>query len=259
VTRPSWLGLPLAASALGHVALGWQLHAAPLAPAELATDRLVVRTLELPPPEPRPREAEPPKPEPPKPEPPKPEPPKREPPKRRARATPALVPPPSAPPASSEPEPPPPPAATAPSALLALPSAGSSGGSVVQLAGAPLAGWATSTAGQGRAPAPPAAASFTKLSDLSRKPRAPALDARLRDNYPPEQRRRGVEGQAEVQVVIERSGRVGEIRVISESAAGFAEACRRTLRGSLWGEPMGPDGQPVRTRLSYRCRFRIER
>ena len=169
----------------------------------------------------------------------------------------------SVPASVSEPSAPPQPAATAPSALLAAPSPDVAGG-VVQLAGAPVAAWAPSAAPPSaapptRAPLPGAAAPFAKLSDLSRKPRAPALDAALRDNYPPEQRRRGVEGQAEVQVVIERSGRVGEISVLSETAAGFAEACRRTLRGSVWSEPIGSDGRPVRTRLSYRCRFRIER
>ena len=59
--------------------------------------------------------------------------------------------------------------------------------------------------------------------------------------------------------MIEGDGRVGEIQVLSESSPGFADACRRTLRGSLWGEPLGRDGRPVRTRLAYRCRFRIER
>ena len=109
------------------------------------------------------------------------------------------------------------------------------------------------------APAAPRAPALAKLSDLSRKPRAPSLDAALRRNYPPELRRRGTEGQAEVRVVIDRFGRVGEIAVVSESAAGFAEACRKTLAGSRWSEPLDRDGQPVSTRLTYRCRFQIER
>jgi TonB family protein len=104
-------------------------------------------------------------------------------------------------------------------------------------------------------PAPPLA----KLSDLSRKPRAPSLDAALRDNYPPELRRRGLDGQAEVRVVITPGGRVSEIAVVSESASGFAEACRRTLLGSRWSEPLDRDGRPVSTRLTYRCRFQVER
>ena len=64
--------------------------------------------------------------------------------------------------------------------------------------------------------------------------------------------------------VVPGSGRVrseirGEIAIVSESAAGFAEACRKTLVGGRWSEPLDRDGQPVSTRLTYRCRFQIER
>ena len=77
--------------------------------------------------------------------------------------------------------------------------------------------------------------------------------------YPAELRRRGTEGQAEVRVVIDPRGRVGEVVVLSESSSGFAEACRKTLAGSRWSEPLDREGQPVSTRLTYRCRFQIER
>ena len=253
MTRPSWLG-PLLASVLAHGALGWRLYAAPVEPSEApAREPFVVRTVEvapqpLPPPVPP---SEPPRSRPLEPPVPKAAPavpkPMRPAPKLEPAAAPSELTP-------SEP-------LTAPAALLAAGPSGAGGG-VVQLPGAALGAWAPSTlapAPDERAPAARRPSAFTKLSDLSRKPRAPILDAALRDNYPPEQRRRGVEGQAEVQVVIEGDGRVGEISVLSESSASFAEACRRTLRGSRWSEPLGPDGQPVRTRLTYRCRFRIER
>jgi hypothetical protein len=61
-----------------------------------------------------------------------------------------------------------------------------------------------------------------------------------------------------VRVVIEPRGRVGEIAIVSESAVGFAEACRKTLLGSRWSEPLDREGRPASTRLTYRCRFQIE-
>ena len=253
--RPSWLGAPLAASVFVHATLGLRIYTTPLGPPKgLDRDLFVVRTVELaPPPAPAAKEPPPPLPESaPKPEPVK-VPPAKAPPKPTAPK------PTAAPPEAKEAAPEP---VTAPEALLAA-GPHVAGGGIVQVPGAALGAWATSSLDPPtHQPAPVlagASRAFTKLSDLSRKPRAPALDAALRDNYPLDQRRRGVEGQAEVHVMIERNGRVGEIQVISESSAGFAEACRRTLRGSSWSEPLGRDGHPVRTRLTYRCRFRIER
>jgi hypothetical protein len=52
---------------------------------------------------------------------------------------------------------------------------------------------------------------------------------------------------------------VDEITVVSESAPGFADACRKTLLGSRWSEPLDREGRAVSTRLTYRCRFEVER
>jgi periplasmic protein TonB len=256
VTRSSWLWWSLAASTAAHGAFAWQLASTPRerrAPRD--RDTFEVRMVALPPP---------PAPEPePAPEPPAPVPPPPPPPKPQLKAPPPAAPvePPPSEPLPAEPAPEP---TTAPAALLAETGVGEGAG-VVQLAGAPIGAWSNAAP-----PAPLAASSVTtpperasaplaKLSDLSRKPRAPALDAALRQNYPAELRRRGTEGQAEVRVVIDPRGRVGEIAIVSESAAGFADACRKTLIGSRWSEPLDRDGQPVSTRLTYRCRFQIER
>lgn len=257
MTRPSWLWLSLGGSVFTHGVLGWQLSNAPLerhAPPE--RDTFEVRLLTLPPPAP------PPEPEPPlAPPPPVPQPKVTVEPKLEAKAAKPPAPPTQA---SRAPEPAPPPeVTTAPPALLA--ESGLGAGSIVQLAGASIGALAIASR---LPPAPPAAvpgaslprgAPLAKLSDLSRKPRAPSLDAALRQNYPVEQRRRGTEGHAEVRVVIDRLGRVGEILVLSESAPGFADACRKTLLGSRWSEPLDREGQPVSTRLTYRCRFAIEK
>jgi TonB family protein len=255
VTRASWLWLSLATSTAAHGVFAWQLAGTPRerrAPRD--RDTFEVRMVALPPP---------PAPEPePAPAPPAPVPPP--PPKPAVKAPPTPAAPVPAPPSEPPPAEPAPEPTTAPAALLAETGIGSGSG-VVQLAGAPVGAWSNAAPPPPletpRVTAPPARASapLAKLSDLSRKPRAPALDAALRQNYPAELRRRGTEGQAEVRVVIDPRGRVGEIAIVSESAAGFADACRKTLIGSRWSEPLDRDGQPVSTRLTYRCRFQIER
>lgn len=257
MTTPRWLWFSLAASTAAHALFAWQLSGKPRARhASRDRDTFEVRMVTLAPPEPAP----PPPPEPLAPE--RPPPPKPKP-VTKAPAPPRPV------PEAAIPEPEPEHAApeqltTAPAALLAEIGLGVGPG-VVQREGGPIG--AVSSAAPPRsldaprvsAPAESGAAPLAKLSDLSRKPRAPALDAALRQNYPAELRRRGTEGQAEVRVVIDPRGRVGEIAVVSESAAGFADACRKTLIGSRWSEPLDRDGQPVSTRLTYRCRFQIER
>lgn len=155
---------------------------------------------------------------------------------------------------------------TAPPALLSDAPSGTGGAGVVQIPGAPIGSLATSSMLGPREPiavnepaltrAPPALA---KLGDLSRKPRAPSLDASLRQHYPLELRRRAVEGQAEVRVVISPKGLVDQVSLLSESAPGFGQACKSTLLGTRWSEPLDRDGKPVGTRLTYRCRFQIER
>jgi periplasmic protein TonB len=251
VTMPSTIWYCVGASALVHVVFGWQLYRAPAASVvRPARDTFQVRMVALPPaaPEPPPPPAAP-LPEPP--EPPRPRP--RPKPVEVFEPAPARVP--AAEPAPSEP-------ASAPAALLADSGPALTGG-VVQLAGAPI-GALVATASLSRGTEPPEAtrrvsAPLAKLSDLSRRPMAPSLDAALRQNYPAEMRRRGIAGQAEVRVVIDPRGSVGQITIISESAAGFADACRKTLLGSRWSEPIDRDGNPVSTRLTYRCRFQIER
>ena len=258
MTRSSWLLFSFGASALVHVVLGWRLYMARVAPPmPPARETFEVRMVTLPPPVPVAPPPEPPKPEPPKVEVAKPKP------RPEPVKAPAPEPPVESPPAPVEPAPPA--VTSAPPALLA--ESGAAVGGIVQIAGAPIGTLVTSAGllraelprpeplGAGRGTAP----TLAKLSDLSRKPRAPALDEALRKNYPAELRRRGTEGQAEVRVVIDPRGHVGEIATVSESAAGFADACKRTLLGSRWSEPLDRDGQPVSTRLTYRCRFQIER
>jgi periplasmic protein TonB len=244
---PSSTWFSVGASALVHAVLGWQLYRAPAAPVvRPARDTFQVRMVALPPAVPEPP---PPLPKPP------------EPPRPRPRPKPVEV---------SEPAPTPAPAAeparpapvSAPAALLADSEPALTGG-VVQVPGAAIGALVTTSplvpVSEQPAPTSRVSAPLAKLSDLSRRPLAPSLDAALRQNYPAEMRRRGIAGQAEVRVVIDPRGRVGQVAIVSESAPGFADACRKTLLGSRWSEPIDRDGNPVSTRLTYRCRFQIER
>jgi len=95
------------------------------------------------------------------------------------------------------------------------------------------------------------------LASLSRPPRAPALDEALEDNYPPSARAQGRTGTALVRVKVLPDGRIGAMRVLSETEPGFGVACRRTLAGSRWQPPLDASGRPVATELSYTCRFEV--
>lgn len=101
------------------------------------------------------------------------------------------------------------------------------------------------------------APALTPLADLSRKPSAPALDAALARNYPPHLRASGVEGQALVRVIVDTRGEVRSTTLLSESAAGFGNACQQALKGSRWGPPIDRMGNPTSTSLQYRCRFTV--
>lgn len=97
------------------------------------------------------------------------------------------------------------------------------------------------------------------VGDLSRPPKAPDLDAALVANYPSEARRAGRTGKAVVRARILADGRVGTIRVVSESGAGFGVACKHTLAGSQWQAPLDARQRPVITDISYTCTFAVAR
>ena len=93
----------------------------------------------------------------------------------------------------------------------------------------------------------------------TRRPRPPPLNGVLRRNYPPEARRSGQAGTAIVAARIGPDGRVGSPSIVSESGPGFGRACLRTLMGSVWTPPLDRNGRAVATRISYTCRFQVNR
>lgn len=106
-----------------------------------------------------------------------------------------------------------------------------------------------------RAPAP---VSVVPVKELLRKPAPPNLDQALRQHYPPELRRRGIEGQALVRVRLTARGTVSEVALVSESRSGFGRACSDMLRASRWQAGLDQRGRTVDTELSYRCRFQVD-
>ena len=96
-----------------------------------------------------------------------------------------------------------------------------------------------------------------KLADLSKPPRAPVLNDVLERNYPENARKRGVEGKAVLRVRVMPDGHVKDLIVLAESGGGFGDACRRTLRESIWSPPLDRDARPVSTFVSYTCTFEV--
>lgn len=105
--------------------------------------------------------------------------------------------------------------------------------------------------------AAPMAAPVVGLGDLSRAPEAPSLADVLERRYPADARRKGLAGSARVRLRVMPEGTVREVVLLSESSAGFGEACRLTVRGSRWTPPMDRAGQAVSTYVQYTCRFEV--
>jgi outer membrane biosynthesis protein TonB len=113
------------------------------------------------------------------------------------------------------------------------------------------------TAREVAAPAPAAASAIVPLASLSRPPAPPDLAGMLERHYPEAARKNGQSGQAVLKARILPDGHARELVVVSESALGFGDACRATLRDSVWTPPLDRDGQPVATLINYTCRFEV--
>ena len=95
------------------------------------------------------------------------------------------------------------------------------------------------------------------LGDLSQPPRAPVLSDRLQRNYPDDARSRGAAGKAVMRLRVMPDGHVRDLVVVSETAGGFGEACKRTLADSVWSPPLDLEAHPVSTLVSYTCTFEV--
>ena len=104
----------------------------------------------------------------------------------------------------------------------------------------------------------PSGPSLVALADLSEKPVPPALGDSLRQHYPAEARRRGLGGSATMEARVDPDGRIRSARLVSESFAGFGDACKKTLVGSRWSPPKDRSGRAVSTAIRYTCRFLVQ-
>ncbi len=97
------------------------------------------------------------------------------------------------------------------------------------------------------------------VGDLSRRPIPPALKRKLERLYPRKARAEGIEGEAVIRLQVGADGLPANIRVISEEPAGYGlgDACVKALRGEAWQPPLNKEGEPVSTRVTYRCGFEI--
>jgi periplasmic protein TonB len=114
-----------------------------------------------------------------------------------------------------------------------------------------------SRAGTTGAPATPEGPRTVGLGDLSQPPRAPVLSDRLERNYPEDARSRGVRGKAVMRLRVMPDGHVRDLIVVTESHGGFGEACKQTLRDSVWSPPLDLEARPVSTVVSYTCTFEV--
>jgi len=116
--------------------------------------------------------------------------------------------------------------------------------------------------GVGSAPAAmatvPKGPALVDARDLSERPQPPSLTGLLRQNYPEEARQRGLRGQASLRARIDADGVIRSARMLSESAAGFGAACRRTVVGSRWSAPRDKNGSAVATEIVYTCHFEVD-
>ena len=95
------------------------------------------------------------------------------------------------------------------------------------------------------------------LASLSRAPSPPDLSDVLERHYPEAARRQGLAGQAVLKARILPDGHPRDLILVSQSTLGFGEACRATLRESVWTAPLDRAGRAVATLVTYTCRFEV--
>jgi protein TonB len=95
------------------------------------------------------------------------------------------------------------------------------------------------------------------LASLSRAPSPPDLADVLERHYPEAARRQGLAGQAVLKARIPPDGRPRDLVLVSQSTLGFGDACRATLRESVWTAPLDREGRAVATLVTYTCRFEV--
>jgi protein TonB len=87
---------------------------------------------------------------------------------------------------------------------------------------------------------------------------APRLVEHAAPRYPAEARRKGIEGEVRVSLLVGEDGRVREVRILEASPSGiFDESAREAARSWLF-EPARRGGEPVLSRVEAPIRFELE-
>lgn len=92
-------------------------------------------------------------------------------------------------------------------------------------------------------------------SQLSRRA---MLIGRLERRYPEEARRDQIEGTVRLMVDVRSSGRVRQVRVLSEPGGGLGQAAVAAIRGLRFRPALDREGQPVDTRIVYTVRYILD-
>ena len=90
-----------------------------------------------------------------------------------------------------------------------------------------------------------------------RELRRPSL-AEMRALYPDRARRFGLEARVRLQLLVDTSGRVADVRVVRPAGDGFDEAASELARRFFF-EPGRRDGRPAAMWITLTYSFKIER
>ncbi|MDB4972648.1 MAG: Ferric siderophore transport system, periplasmic binding protein TonB [Myxococcaceae bacterium] len=97
--------------------------------------------------------------------------------------------------------------------------------------------------------------------ELSRKvkpPGADILNAALERSYPKAARQQGIEGVARIRLRVMPSGKLQPLNTLSETYAGFGDACKASLKDISFEPALDKSGQPCATDIPYVCRFTVQ-
>jgi protein TonB len=77
------------------------------------------------------------------------------------------------------------------------------------------------------------------------------------DNYPPDAKALGIEGNVKASITINEKGLVVAVRILERAGHGFDEMATQALRRFRFSPALTSDGRPVPYRFTYDYRFAI--
>jgi TonB family protein len=96
------------------------------------------------------------------------------------------------------------------------------------------------------------AASATRLPRLLDRP----SDDEMRDAYPEEARKKGLDADVGLEILVDDTGRVARVRVSRPAGSGFDEAAARLVRRHRF-RPADKGGRPVAVWIPWTYKFRL--